>query len=74
MGSAVISAEKGKLKGELVLNPPDCLLLQGDWVDVGGAVYVFYLDFRKALDTVFRNTLIGKMNKNGLDEWMVEVE
>lgn len=57
-----------------MLNPPDCLLLQGGWVDVGRAVYVFCLDFRKALDTVFCNTLIGKLKKPGLDEWMVEVE
>jgi len=41
------------------------------WVDEGRAVDVVYLDFSKALDTVFHNILLGKLSKCGLDEWSV---
>jgi len=41
------------------------------WIDEGRAMDVVYLDFSKALDTVCRNILIGKLRKCGLDEWTV---
>uniref|UniRef100_A0A669QJK0 Reverse transcriptase domain-containing protein n=1 Tax=Phasianus colchicus TaxID=9054 RepID=A0A669QJK0_PHACC len=41
------------------------------WVDGGRAVDVVYLDFSKALDTVFHNILITKLRKGGIDEWTV---
>ncbi|GAB0176085.1 mitochondrial enolase superfamily member 1 [Grus japonensis] len=41
------------------------------WVNEGRAVEVVYLDFSKVFDTVFRNILIGKLRKCGLDEWTV---
>jgi len=41
------------------------------WVDEGRAVDVVYLDFSKASDTVSHNILIGKLRKDGLDEWSV---
>jgi len=41
------------------------------WVEEGGAVDVVYLDFSKAFDTVSHNTLLGKLRKCGLDEWLV---
>jgi len=34
-------------------------------------VDVVCLDFSKAFDTVFRNILLGKLRKCGLDEWSV---
>ena len=37
----------------------------------GRAVDVIYLDFRKNFDTVSHNTLITKLRKCGIDEWMV---
>ena len=41
------------------------------WVDEGRAANVVYLDFSKASDTVSHNILIGKLRKDGLDEWSV---
>jgi len=32
---------------------------------------MFYLNFSKAFDAVFRNILTGKLRKCGLDEWSV---
>jgi len=41
------------------------------WVDEGRAADVVYLNFRKPLDTVSHNILIGKLRKCGLDGWTV---
>ena len=41
------------------------------WVDEGRAVYVAYLNFSKAFDTVSYNILLGKPRNCGLDEWPV---
>ena len=32
---------------------------------------IVYLDFGKAFDTVSHNILIGKLSKDGIDEWAV---
>jgi len=34
-------------------------------------VYIVYLDFSKAFDTVSHNILIGKLKKCGLEDWTV---
>ncbi|XP_068786191.1 uncharacterized protein [Struthio camelus] len=39
------------------------------WVDVGRAVDVVYLDFRKAFDAASHNILIDKLMKCGLEKW-----
>ncbi|XP_010219141.1 PREDICTED: vacuolar protein sorting-associated protein 13B-like, partial [Tinamus guttatus] len=39
------------------------------WLDDGRAVAVVYFDLSKALDTVCRNILMGKLRKCGLDAW-----
>jgi len=41
------------------------------WVDEGRAMDIVYLDFGKAFDTVSHNILIGKLRKDGIDEWAV---
>lgn len=43
-----------------------------EWIDEDSAVDVAYLDFRKAIDTVSQNILIGSMLKKcGLEEQKV---
>lgn len=38
-------------------------------VHEGGEVNVIYLHLGKAFDTVFHNTLTGKLMKHGLEKW-----
>jgi len=42
-----------------------------DWVAESTTVDVVYCNFSKAFDTVFHNSLLGKLRKCGLDEWTV---
>jgi len=42
-----------------------------DWIDVGRAVDVVYLDFSKAFDAASCNILIGKLRKCETVKWMV---
>ncbi|KAJ7400320.1 RNA-directed DNA polymerase from mobile element jockey-like protein [Pitangus sulphuratus] len=41
------------------------------WMDGGRAVDIVYLGFSKAFNTISHNTLIGKLTKCRLEEWMV---
>jgi len=38
-------------------------------VDRGRAADAVYLDFNKALDTIFYNILVMKLRKWGIDDW-----
>lgn len=42
-------------------------------MDQGKALYVVYLDFSKAFNTISRNILIDNLKKYDLDKWIVKL-
>lgn len=43
------------------------------FMDQGKALYVVYLDFSKAFNTISRNILIDNLKKYDLDKWIVKL-
>ena len=67
------SSQHGYTKGKSCLTNP-IVFCDGTagWIDEERSVDVVYCDFSKAFGTVSHDTVIRKLRKCGLDEWMVK--